>query len=157
MKALLLKLYNIVYIKRLTSCSTEGSVPPSLSRPQPVTVAFSPIRRSSEAGRQIGEICGANSNALSSCTRARSYSYVKKLYLGWTTFRATALSTNGSSSWTLEKSYSPTRILIWDVSKLKTKQKQIELIIWSEAKLSYLSEFELNNLAKLVTLHSTIC
>lgn len=103
----------------VTSCSMEGKVPPSLRRPHPVTVAFSPISRSSEAGRQIGEICGANSSGLSSWTRARSYSYVKKLYLGWTILRATPRSTYGISSWTLEKSYSPTRILIWEVNKLE--------------------------------------
>lgn len=77
----------------ITSCNTEGSVPPSLNLPQPVTVAFSPIRRSSVAGRQMGEMCAANVKALSSRTSARSYSYVKKLYLGCTTFLATPRST----------------------------------------------------------------
>lgn len=123
-----------------TSWSTEGSVPPSDSRPHPVTrkivhsiiiesrnnfdngnlpVALRPIRRSSVPGKQIGAIWGANSRGWSNWTRAKSNSYVKKLYFGWTTFRATARSTYGNSSWMWEKSYSPTRIRICDVSKLK--------------------------------------
>lgn len=104
----------------LTSWRIDGSVPPSLSLPQPVTVAFSPISRSSDAGRQIGAICGAKLRGESSRTSARSYSYVKKLYLGCTTLRPTPLSTKGYGSWTLEKSYSPTRIRIWDVRRLQT-------------------------------------
>lgn len=67
---------------QLTSCSTDGKVPPSLKRPHPVTVAFSPIKRSSVAGRQIGLMWGANSSGCSNLTKAKSYSYVKKLYLG---------------------------------------------------------------------------
>lgn len=110
-----------------TSCNTDGKVPPSLSRPHPVTisqkikttpvvcylksawlhhlhphpgslnfhdlpVAFWPIRRSSVPGKQIGAICGANSNGASNFTSAKSYSYVKKLYFGWTIFFETARS-----------------------------------------------------------------
>lgn len=77
------------------------------------------MRRSSVPGKQIGTIWGANSKDDSSWTRAKSNSYVKKLYFGWTTLRITALSTYGNSSWMCEKSYSPTRIRICDVNKLK--------------------------------------
>lgn len=97
-------------------------------------VAFWPIRRSSVAGKQIGAMCGANSNGASSFTNAKSYSYVKKLYFGWTTFFATARSMYGNCSWMWEKSYSPTRIRIWDVSKLK-KKKIEELITWKQNKM----------------------
>lgn len=103
---------------RITSCSTDGRVPPSLNRPHPVTVAFSPMRRSSEPGKHIGTMCGVYCIGASNRTMAKSYSYVKKLYLGWTIFLATARSTNGNGSFSDEKSYSPTRIRICDVSKL---------------------------------------
>lgn len=103
----------------LTSCSTEGRVPPSLRRPQPVTVAFMPISRLSVSGRQMGLTCGANSSGCSSLTSARSYSYVKKLYFGCTTFLATPRSMYGSCSCTCEKSYSPTRMRICEISKLQ--------------------------------------
>ncbi len=46
----------------------------------------SPTSRSSFPGRQIGMMFGLNWTFLSIRTRARSFSYVKKLYLGWTTF-----------------------------------------------------------------------
>lgn len=93
-------------------------MPPSLNLPHPVTVAFSPIRRSSEPGKHIGTIWGVYFTGASNRTMAKSYSYVKKLYLGCTIFRATARSTNGYGSWSDEKSYSPTLIRICDVSKL---------------------------------------
>lgn len=82
-------------------------------------VAFCPMSKSSVPGKQIGTMWGANSRGDSSWTRAKSNSYVKKLYFGWTTLRVTARSTNGNSSWICEKSYSPTRIRICDVNKLK--------------------------------------
>lgn len=131
-----------------TSCSTDGSVPPSLKRPQPVTewsveneekfiftfwmspinginchlpVALRPMSKSSVAGKHMGAICGANSSGDSNLTSAKSYSYVKKLYFGCTTFFATARSTYGSSSCACEKSYSPTRMRICEVNRLKRK------------------------------------
>lgn len=45
-------------------------------------VALRPIRRSPLAGKQIGAMCGANSRENSKFTKAKSYSYVKKLYFG---------------------------------------------------------------------------
>lgn len=56
-----LKMVNCFCFSR-TSCNTDGNVPPSLSRPHPVTVAFSPISKSSRAGKQIGLMCAANSS-----------------------------------------------------------------------------------------------
>lgn len=103
-----------------TSWSTDGKVPPSLNRPHPVTVAFSPMRRSSEPGKHMGTMCCVYLTGESSRTMAKSYSYVKKLYLGWTIFRTTERSTNGYGSWSDEKSYSPTRMRICDVSKLRS-------------------------------------
>lgn len=102
-----------------TSWSTDGKVPPSLNRPHPVTVAFSPMRRSSEPGKHMGTICCVYFTGESSRTMAKSYSYVKKLYFGWTIFRTTERSTNGYGSWSVEKSYSPILMRICDVSKLK--------------------------------------
>lgn len=112
----------------ITSCNTDGKVPPSLNRPHPVTVAFSPMRRSSDPGKHIGTICGVYCTGASNRTMAKSNSYVKKLYLGWTIFRATARSTNGNGSWSVEKSYSPTRIRICEVNKLCKKKKKMSFI-----------------------------
>lgn len=78
-----------------------------------------PISRLSVSGRQMGLTCGANSSGCSSLTSARSYSYVKKLYFGCTTFLATPRSMYGSCSCTCEKSYSPTRMRICEISKLQ--------------------------------------
>lgn len=102
-----------------TSWSTDGKVPPSLNRPHPVTVAFSPMSRSSEPGKHMGTMCCVYLTGESSRTMARSYSYVKKLYLGCTIFRTTERSTNGYGSWSDEKSYSPILMRICDVSKLR--------------------------------------
>ena len=83
----------------------DGRTPPSLSLPHlgvvevgegkdeetfahPATVPNSPISRSSLPGRQIGIMLSAKVTLLSVRTRARSFSYVKKLYFGWTTFLA---------------------------------------------------------------------
>ena len=83
----------------------DGRTPPSLSLPHlgvvevgeekdeetfahPATVPNSPISRSSLPGKQIGIMLSANVTLLSVRTRARSFSYVKKLYFGWTTFLA---------------------------------------------------------------------
>lgn len=103
----LLQIYSLSH--HLEFCSSFFNIP----------VAFWPIRRSSVPGKQIGAICGANSNGASNFTSAKSYSYVKKLYFGWTIFFETARSIYGNCSWICEKSYSPTRIRICDVSKLK--------------------------------------
>lgn len=94
-------------------------MPPSLNRPHPVTVAFSPMSRSSEPGKHMGTMCCVYLTGESSRTMARSYSYVKKLYLGCTIFRTTERSTNGYGSWSDEKSYSPILMRICDVSKLR--------------------------------------
>lgn len=108
-------------------------MPPSLRRPQPVTVAFMPISRLSVSGRQMGLTCGANSSGCSSLTSARSYSYVKKLYFGCTTFLATPRSMYGSCSCTCEKSYSPTRMRICEISKLKWEgeRERGREVIWA--------------------------
>jgi hypothetical protein len=37
-----------------TSCRTDGTPPPYLSRPHPVTVAIRPVKSSPSRGRQIG-------------------------------------------------------------------------------------------------------
>lgn len=107
-----------IFRKNVTSCNIEGSTPPSDSLPHPVTVAFSPTSKSSDPGKHMGDMCGANCSVFSSFTKAKSYSQVKKLYLGWTALRATPCSTKGYCSDTDEKSYSPTRIRIWDVKRL---------------------------------------
>jgi len=67
-------MYNIKLQNIITSCNTEGKVPPSLSRPHPVTVAFSPIRRSSEPGKHIGTMWGVYFTGASNRTMAKSYS-----------------------------------------------------------------------------------
>ena len=54
----------------------------------PATVPNSPISWSSLPGRQMGMMLSAKVTLLSVRTRARSFSYVKKLYFGWTTFFA---------------------------------------------------------------------
>ena len=76
----------------------EGRVPPSDRRPHPVTVPFSPIKVSSVAGKQMGAMLGWKVIASSKRTRAKSYSYVKKLYFGWTIFFVTPRSINGYGS-----------------------------------------------------------
>lgn len=121
----------------LTSCRTVGRVPPSLSRPQPVTVALAPTSKSSVPGKQIGAMWSVKSSGVSSLTSARSYSYVKKLYFGWTIFLLTARSTYGNCSWTCEKSYSPTRMRIWLVRRLRGEEDERTRVRRSAGRCKY--------------------
>uniref|UniRef100_A0A6B0TSM0 Putative secreted protein n=1 Tax=Ixodes ricinus TaxID=34613 RepID=A0A6B0TSM0_IXORI len=68
--------FSLLTIGTFTSWSTEGSTPPSLRRPQPVTVALRPMRSSDSlsGGRQMGAMWGMNSSGSSTLTRARSFS-----------------------------------------------------------------------------------
>ena len=79
---------------------------------------FLPTNRSSFPGKQIGIIFSWKSILLSSLTSARSYSYVKKLYFGWTIFSTTFSSTDPWGSLVDEKSHSPIRTRIFGMTKL---------------------------------------
>ena len=80
-----------------------------------------PINKSSFAGKQIGMILSWKSIRLSNLSNARSFSYVKKLYFGWTIFLVIFLSMFWRGSLVEEKSHSPIRTRIFATNKLFQK------------------------------------
>ena len=80
-----------------------------------------PINKSSFAGKQIGIMLSWKSMRLSNFSNARSFSYVKKLYFGWTIFLAIFRSMLERGSLVEEKSHSPIRTRILATSKLFKK------------------------------------
>merc|ERR550534_1847214 len=113
--------FSLLRIGTETCCRMDGRTPPSLSLPHPATVPNSPISRSSLPGRQIGIMLSANVTLLSARTRARSFSYVKKLYFGWTTFLAAFSSKCWFGSLAEEKSHSPILTRICEIIKSSTQ------------------------------------